>query len=118
MGKYAKALVALAIAGLAVVSSSLTDGDMSTTESVQVVIAVATAAGVWLAANVPSLTWAKAAIAALLASLNLVVTYLASGPLTGSEWTNVILAALGVVAVYFTPNSGAAVRAASSRRAV
>jgi hypothetical protein len=102
---YAKALVALVIAGFTAAASALTDGQFTSTEKVQVAIAVATAAGVLVTANVPTLVWAKAAIAALLAGLNAVVVYLGFGTLTHAEWLNVALAVVTVIGVYLAPNS-------------
>jgi hypothetical protein len=104
-----KLIAALVGAALVVLTSALSDGHMTVVEDVQVAISVATACGVWITANVPAMTWAKTAIAALLAALNLVVTYLAAGPITGSEWANIGIAVLTALGVYAIPNKGASV---------
>jgi hypothetical protein len=100
-----KAIVALLVAALTAVASAVTDGRFSTVEKVQVAIAVATALAVYLAGHLPTgLTWPKTAIAAAMAALNLAVTYLAdNGHIAGSQWINLLLAALAVVAVAVTP---------------
>lgn len=107
MKLYAKALVALVGAAAMLLPSFLSDGHISVVEGVQISVAVATAGGVWLAANVPTLTVAKTLVAALLAALNLVVTYLTtSGHLTASNWANVAIAVLTALGVYGVANSG------------
>lgn len=108
MLKYLKFAAALAGTVATVLVSSLSDGHVSAAEWVQVAISAATAAGVWTAANVPSLTWAKAAIAAVLAGLNLLVTYLVGG-VTVVEWINIGLAVAGALGVYAIPNRGSSV---------
>ncbi|MGA8113180.1 MAG: hypothetical protein WCA46_05930 [Actinocatenispora sp.] len=106
MSKYLKFLVAVAAAVATVLVSALSDGHVSTVEWIQVAISVTTAVGVWATANVPTLTWAKAAVAAVLTVLNLLVTYI-SGGVTGPEWLNIGLAVLGTLGVYAVPNKGA-----------
>lgn len=111
MKRIAKFIAALVGAALVVLSSALSDGDFSLVEQIQVAVAVATAAGVYIAANLPALTGAKTAIAAVLAALNLVIVYLtdaAGTSLTGSEWVNVGLSVLTAVGV-FTVSNGTAV---------
>lgn len=99
----AKFLAALFFAVLTALSSVFTDGQVTNVEWVQIGIAAATAAGVWIAANVPSMTWAKTAVAVVLAALNFLVTAI-DGGLTTAELINLGLAAAGVLAVYFVPN--------------
>lgn len=108
MRRVAKFLAALAAAAATVLVSALSDGHVSAVEGVQIAICAATAAGVWVTANVPAMTWAKAAVAVVLAALNPLVSYLAAGGLTGAEWVNVGLAAVGALAVYLVPNRAAA----------
>jgi hypothetical protein len=110
MQKYLKFLAALAATALMVLASSLTDSHISTAEWVQVAVSVTAAAGVWITANVPTLAWAKTAVAAVLAGLNLVATFVVSGgfsAITTAEWINVALAVLGALGVYAIPNLGA-----------
>lgn len=100
---YAKTLVALAVAGLTVLASALTDGYISTGEGVQIAVAVTTATSVYLVPNVPQWPWLKTAIAAVLAALNLATTLITDG-LSSAEMVNLVLAALGVLMVYAWPN--------------
>jgi hypothetical protein len=102
---YAKALTALVIAALTALASALTDDSLTSAEAIQVAIAVTTAAGVWVAANVASLPHAKTVIAGILAALNLAVTYITDG-ISGAEWVNLALALIGVFAVWAIPNKG------------
>ena len=101
--RYAKSLVALIIAGLTVLASALTDGYVSTGEGVQIAVAVTTAGSVYLVPNVPQWPWLKTTVAAVLAVLNLATTLITNG-LSWAEVVNLILAGLGVLAVYAVPN--------------
>ena len=99
---YGKALVALLFAALTVLASALTDGHVTPAEGIQIAISVATAAGVWLAPNLPRWPGVKTALAALLAALNLAVT-LIDGGLTSAEVANLVIAGLAVLGVGVTP---------------
>lgn len=113
MSPIAKFLTAILGAALVVLTSALTDGHVSTVEAVQIAVAVTAAGGVWIAANVPGMPAAKTAIAALLAALDLVATYLVNGgglnSITGSQWANVGLAVLTALGVYVVRNRPATV---------
>lgn len=100
---YLKLLVALLGAAVMSVASFATDNTVSTEEWVQVAIAIATAAGVWAAANVPTLTWAKTFVAVALGVLNLLVSYITDG-ISTSEWLNLAVAALTAAGVYAVAN--------------
>ena len=102
IAKYGKSLVALAIAALTTLASALTDGHVTTVEGIQVAVAVATAAGVWLV-PINNWPWMKTAVAALLAVLTLAVTLIADGHLSGADAVNLALAALGVLGVHVAP---------------
>jgi hypothetical protein len=108
MTTIAKAVAALLGAAGVTLVSALSDGHVNTVEAIQIAIAVATAAGVYLAANVPQMVWAKTAIATVLAVLNLYVTYVAAGPITTAEWVNLGIAALTALGVYVVPNGSRA----------
>lgn len=99
---YGKAIVALAIAGLTALASALTDDHVTAQETVQIAIAATTAASVWLVPAVPQWPWMKTAVAALLAALNVAVTAILGG-ISGEEWVNIALAALGVLGVSAAP---------------
>jgi hypothetical protein len=105
--KAAKFLVALVGAALVTLISVLTDGHVTATEWTQVGIAVATGAGVWIAANVPTFTWAKTAVAVVLGVLSLLTSYVTDG-ISGAEWLNLALVALTAAGVYVVPNSSRA----------
>lgn len=100
---YVKLLTALVGAVVMSVASFATDNTVSTEEWIQVAIAGATALGVWAAANVPTLTWAKTFVAVVLAVLNLLVSYITDG-ISTSEWLNLGVAALTAAGVYALPN--------------
>jgi len=101
--RYAKTVAALLVAGLTVLASALTDGYVSTGEGVQIAVAVTTAASVFLVPNVPQWPGLKTVIAVVLAVLNLATTLITDG-LSGAEMVNLLLAGLGVIAVYAVPN--------------
>lgn len=103
IAKYGKSLAALAAAALTALASALTDSVFTADEGIQVAIAVTTAAGVWLAPNLPQHPGIKTAIAVLLAVLNLAVSTI-DGGLTGAELVNLALAALGVLGVVAAPS--------------
>lgn len=104
-GTYGKALVALLVAVGAAVSSALVGDNWITPEEwVQVVIQLATAAGVWLVPVVPGWRGAKTGVAAILAGANLAATLLADGPITQSGWINIVIAGLGVLLVGAAPS--------------
>ncbi len=104
--RYAKTAAALLVAGLTVLASSLTDGYVSTGEGVQIAVAVTTAASVYLVPNVPQWPGLKTTIAVVLAVLNLATTLITDG-LSYAEIVNLVLAGLGVIAVYAVPNQPA-----------
>jgi hypothetical protein len=100
--RYGKALAALLFAGLTAAASALTDEHITAPETIQVVIAVFTAGGVWLAPITPQWPWMKTAIAALLAGLNVTVAVIVGG-LTAGELVNIGIAVVGVLAVAKSP---------------
>jgi hypothetical protein len=103
--KYGKALAAVLAAGVTVLVSSLTDGHIDAGEGIQISIALATAAGVYLVPNLPGFPGTKTGLAALLAVLNLATGMVVNGHLhlTGAQWVNLGLAALGVLGVSLAP---------------
>lgn len=105
MQSIAKFLVALVFAGLTAVSPLIAgDGNVDTSEWLQVGVALATAASVWVAANVPDLTWAKTAIAVIGGGLSAATAAITDG-ISPAEWVNIVLAALAVVFVWAVPNA-------------
>jgi hypothetical protein len=101
--RFGRAVVAVTIAGLTVVASSLTDNRVSTEEWIQVAIQTTTIAGVWLVPNLPHSAGYKTATAAILAVLNLATTLILDG-INGADVINLVLAALGVLGVAVAPS--------------
>lgn len=102
--RYGKSITAALFAGLTAAAATFTDGHITRGEGIQIAVAVVTAAGVWLAPNLPTYQGVKTILAAILAALDLAVTSLAPGHVTGAEWTNLALAAVGVIAVGVAPS--------------
>lgn len=100
--KYGPAFVAVFFAVLTAVASALTDNHVTDIEWVQVSIQGATVAGVWLVPAFPAYPHVKTGIAVVLAVLNLLVTVITDG-ITGAELVNLLIAAVGVIAVRLTP---------------
>lgn len=100
--KFLIALLGPVIAGFIAV---LDDGHMSAVEGLQVAIMAAGAAGVWIAANTPSLVWAKTLISVTLTILNLLASYIVAGPITTAMWLNIGLQVLVTLGVYAVPNT-------------
>ncbi len=61
----------------------------------------------YVAPNVAGAAYTKAVLAALMAALTLAVN-LIDGGLSGTEWLQLLIAALGAVGVYAVPNAPAA----------
>lgn len=101
-GRYGKAIVAVAVAAVTALQAGLSDDHLSPQEVVQVLVAVATAVGVWLVPTAPAWPWAKTAIAVVLAVLGAVETLVVGGPTSG-DWTGIVLAALMALGVSAAP---------------
>lgn len=99
-----KFLVALLGALALAAAASLTDDRITTVEGVQLVIAAATAAQVWVTANVPSLNWAKTATAVLLGVANVLIGVIADG-VSGADVATMLVAAFTAAGVYAVPNT-------------
>jgi hypothetical protein len=100
----AKFLIALVFAGLTALASAISDDVITNVEWIVIGVGVATAASVWIAANVPTLTWAKTAVAAVLAGLDFLVIAI-DGGLSTAELVNLSVVVLGVIAVWAVPNA-------------
>jgi hypothetical protein len=102
-GKYGKALSAVVAAALTVAYGALSgDQHVDPDEGVQIAIAVATAAGVYLVPLAPQYRWGKTAVAVVLSVLQVLTTVILGG-LDSNEWIALALAALTVLGVGFTP---------------
>jgi hypothetical protein len=102
---YGKAIVAFVIAVLTAVASVLTTSHLGADTKIQIATAVATAVGVYLVPAVPQWPWAKTAVAAVLAALNLASTLIVShhGVLSTADIVNLVIAALGVLVIHTAP---------------
>lgn len=112
MQNAGKAIIAFLYA-VAVVAVPVFSGDHvpSATEWVQIFIAVATWAGVYLAPLVPGATWVKSAIGAVLAGLQVLVTIVDNG-VDGNDVLLIVFAIAGALGIVLAPASspnGAAV---------
>jgi hypothetical protein len=114
---YGKALASFVAAVLTAAVPVVTGGHFGPVEKVQVAIAVATAASVYLVPAFPNYPHAKTAIAALLAALNLAASLLvAHHGLSFADWVSLVIAALGVLAVHKAPAVSLARPTATSGR--
>jgi glucan phosphoethanolaminetransferase (alkaline phosphatase superfamily) len=103
MKTYGKALAALAFAVIFAVQAALSDGHITPTEWVGVVIALFGAGLVWLVPIHPEATWVKTAIAASLAGLNVVAVVIAHG-ISTYDLTTITLAVLTALGVGLAPS--------------
>lgn len=101
--KYGKAIAAVIGAALMVAYGALNgDRHIDPEEGVQIAIAGSTAVGVYLVPLVPEYRWAKTAVAAVLAVLQVLATVILGG-LDSAEWIALVLAALTVFGVGAAP---------------
>lgn len=100
--KYGKVVASVLMVAVTAIQAALSDGRFSTVEDVQIVIAIATAIGVYWVPLHPTWPWSKTFIAVLLAVLNVALTLILSGWVS-SDWTALILAALTAVGVGSAP---------------
>lgn len=105
-GRYAKALVAIGTAVLAVVVTALTDSTVTLAELLGVSVTGVTAVGVYLVPNLPvgPGRYAKAGVAIVGTALQAAVPLATGGDITLTGWLLIALAALGAVSVGIVPN--------------
>jgi hypothetical protein len=87
-------------AGVSVAVSALSDNHLTQAEGINIAIAIAGAAGVWLAPVLPDAQYVKWVMAAIVAGLTAVVSFIGAGSvaaLTPSEIAQVIAATLAAV---------------------
>lgn len=103
MSTAGKSIIAFLYA-LAVVIVPFVDGgrSLSTAEWVQVCIGATTALGVYIAPLIPQWPWAKTAIGALLAGLQILTTVLIGG-VTGSDLLQIVVAVAAAVGIALAP---------------
>lgn len=103
MARYGKALVAIIYAGLVVAYTALSgDGAINNDEKVQIAIAIMTAVGVWLIPLAPGHKWAKSAVGAILAVLQLLATLILDGIEPG-EWLLLLITFGSALGIYVAP---------------
>ncbi len=109
--KFGKALVATAYAGGVAAYAALSgDQHIDPDEGLSIVIAVLTAAGVWLVPLAPQYRWTKTAVAGLLAAAQ-AATVVILGGLDPNEIVLIVLAGAAVLGVGAAPavsNNGVA----------
>lgn len=104
--QYAKAAAAVLAAGASAVLAALTgDQAISVLEWVNILIAVATAASVFTAPNVPGARVTKFVLAVIMTGLTAVVNIVGAEGTTDTSWWQLLTAAAGAILVYAVRNS-------------
>jgi hypothetical protein len=104
--RYAKALVAIATAVVALLVTALTDDVVTLVEVLGVGVAGVTAVGVYLVPNLPAGVgrYAKAAVAVVGTGVQAAIPLVTDGTITSSGWLLILLAVLGALSVGIVPN--------------
>jgi drug/metabolite transporter (DMT)-like permease len=104
---YSKSIAFLIATAFGAVIAANTDGDVSVTEWVNVLIAVVGAALVYLVPNLPDgiKAYAKTFVAAIVAGLTVLASALISGGIETNEWLQIGMAILGALGVFIVPNA-------------
>lgn len=104
MQKYGKAIIAI-LAAAAVVAFQALHGDnrIEPTEAVSILIAFATAVGVYLVPMAPQAKWAKTAVAVVLALLQVASAAVLAGGLGAEEILLALITVAGALGVYVAP---------------
>lgn len=110
MPSYAKFLVFVLFAGLTAAYDALSDGHVSNVELVGLVVAGATAAGVWLQQNSVHNVAAKAVVAVVGSAAAFLTTTITDG-LSTQDWVQLLILALGAAGTYAVPNRAGVVAA-------
>lgn len=107
--RYAKAIVAIVTAVVALVVTALTDGVVTGVEVLSIFAFVLNAVGVELAKNQPTgvLRYAKALVAVFFLGVQAAIPILANGEITTSGWLLILLAGLSAFATEKIPNAPA-----------
>lgn len=103
MQKYGKAIVAVIVAAIVVAYQALSgDGRIEAPEWVSIAIAGATAVGVYVIPLAPGARWAKSALAAVLAVLQILTTAILGG-IGPDELLLMLITAAGALGIYVAP---------------
>ena len=104
--QYAKAGMAVIAAGASALVAAYTGDQIITTlEWINVAIAVATAAAVFAAPNVPGAPVTKFILAMIMTGLTAAVNIIAADPHSGTVWFQLLAAVAGAAAVYSVRNT-------------
>ena len=101
MTQYLKLAAQLVATVLVAVVAAAQDNRIDAAEWINTLLVLFTAVGVLGAGNLPAGVWhyTKAIVSAAGAGLTLLVSFVSDGAITGSEWLQVGIAALGAVGV-------------------
>lgn len=116
IGHYAKSIVLVVAAVIAVLASAVSDNTVTAIEYVNIAIAGVTAVAAYFVPNLKegAAKYAKFFVAAGGAALAALATTVATvtdfGDITSSQWLLVLLAGLGAVGLYIVPNEPAVSR--------
>lgn len=101
MQKYLKFALQLAVVVASSIVAAAQDDRVDAAEWILVAMALAQAVSVLGAGNFPDGVWryTKVGVAAALAGLSLLVAFVSDGGVTGSEWLQVGIAALGAAGI-------------------
>ncbi len=104
--QYAKAATAVLAAGASAVLAALTgDETISTLEWVNILIAIATAASVFTAPNVPGARVTKFFLAVIMTGLTAAVNVVGADATADTNWWQLLTAAAGAILVYAIRNA-------------
>lgn len=102
---YAKFLVYVLFAALLTAYDALSDGDLSSVELVGLVVAGATAAGVYLRQNSPTNVAAKSVVAVVGTVAAFLATTISDG-VSAQDWVQLLILGVGAASVFAVPNRG------------
>jgi hypothetical protein len=100
---YAKSLLAVLATAVTAIVAAMTDNTITDVEWINVGIAAAGAAAVFAAPNVPGARFTKFILSAITAILVFFASAVTDG-VSGAEWLQALIVALGAVGVYAVPN--------------
>ena len=98
--KYFNAILMTVAAGVSVAVAALVDNQLSQAEAINIAIAIFGAGAVYLAPVLPDAQYVKWGMAALVAALSALVTFIGAGGIpavTISEWLQVAAVALAAI---------------------
>lgn len=103
MSKYWKSILSV-VATILTAVVALSGGGISSGEWIQVAVAGVGACAIFTGANVPGAVYTKTVLAVLAAVLAFLTSAIVGG-VSGTEWLQIAVLALGAVGVYAVPNT-------------